>query len=72
MSEQTSDDGEYMLLRPDVETIAVFLRSLEARGIDVETAVVEMPSEASSGSLSVQFRGEPDRGPIDADQEGQR
>ena len=56
----TEDDREYMLLRPEPEAIGKFLKSLETKGIDVETAVVEMPSEDSPGSLSVQFwTGEP-------------
>lgn len=56
----TEDDREYMLLRPEPEVIGTFLERLEAKGINVESAVVELPSEDSPASLSVQFwKGEP-------------
>lgn len=60
-SDDAENDREYMLLRPEPEAIGTFLERLEAKGINVETAVVEMPSEDSPGSLSVQFwTGEPE------------
>ena len=57
-------DDEYMLLPTEPAAIAAFMSGLASNGVAVEEAVVELPSENSSGTLSIQFE--------NADQEGQR
>ena len=56
-SDDAVDDDEYMLLPTEPAAIAAFISGLASNGVAIEEVVVEMPSDGSPGSLSLEFRG---------------